>query len=143
MVTAIPKCENPQLKDYRPISVLCTISKVLERVLFEQLNHVTNDAARLKLHPPDKLALLHLNKLTHKIVHGAPPVYLQQSTVVLSDEQSRSGVTLLIPQHSLDVYRRSFGFRSAITWNKLPKQCRNTDNPCEFDKLCGVSLDFY
>jgi hypothetical protein len=39
IVTAIPKCENPQLKDYRPISVLCTISKVLERVLFEQLNN--------------------------------------------------------------------------------------------------------
>ena len=106
-------------------------------------DHVTDDAARLKLPPPDKLALLHLNKLTHKIVHGAPPVYLQQSTVVMSDEQSRSGITLLIPQHSLDVYRRSFGYRSAITWNKLPKQCRNTDNPCEFDKLCRVSLDFY
>ena len=106
-------------------------------------DHVTNDAIRLRLPHPEKLGNLHLNKLTQKIVHGVAPSYLTQSTTLLSDFNSRTGVILRIPQHSHDVFRRSFSYRSAASWNKLPKFIRNESNLTKFDTLSRSFLSFY
>ena len=35
-ITPIPKCEKPAISDYRPISILQTLSKVLERIVYKK-----------------------------------------------------------------------------------------------------------
>ena len=38
-ITPLPKCSNPGLNDYRPISNLSTISKIMEKEIFKSLKH--------------------------------------------------------------------------------------------------------
>lgn len=67
---------------------------------------------------------LHLSCLVHNILKSDLPSYLREKLVfrnTLHSSQLRYvGTTLHIPQHKTELYKSSFSYMSALSYNKLP-----------------------
>ena len=65
----------------------------------------------------------------YRIRKSNEPEYLAN---ILSRENRNNNI--IVPQSKMELYRRSFVYRSICDWNKLPKEIRNIQKLMSFKK---------
>ena len=77
--------------------------------------------------------------MMYKCIHGTAPVHLLNKLVMSSDTHDRTTRSSLngdiqIPQPKLEIFRNSFKYQSAITWNSLPAHLKQAPDIDEFKR---------
>ena len=89
--------------------------------------HISEGLKSLRCLPIADKLLLNVSVMVHKSLNGRAPDYLSQKFTRRQshhDRNTRYKKDLNLPRSRLKTGQRSFAFRGAICWNKLPKDMK-------------------
>ena len=77
--------------------------------------------------------LFHSALLMYKAIHGLAPNYICDQVTLLSDvayydTRRACSLDVVVPKINKDIFRKSFAYYGAITWNKIPDHVRRSDD---------------
>lgn len=88
--------------------------------------------------------LKHSLNFMHKVVHGDAPVYLTDSITYVQNNDGRShlrgSTNLHLERPRSEAMKRSFAYRGASVWNKLPPEIKSLKSHAAFREHVNTSL---
>ena len=130
--------EKYMVKNYRPISLLLTISKVLEKIVFNLITHLPPTPLNYKKENMlnlEELILLENTKLSFKLQHHLLPVMLHsmlnsnsrmKSLEKKHRYETRNKNIPKLPYAKTKHYQTSFLFQSLKDYEMVPLEIRNS-----------------
>ena len=108
--------------------------RALKSILCENVPDSSTLFERLNILPVDKKIIFNDCALVHKVISDKVPLYiiklLRKQTASYFEGKNR----FILPDVYMDIFKMSFSYKGAETWNKLPLNLRKLVDPNNFKK---------